>query len=159
MAYLQKLGLVSVIVVDRDDLNSGLGNGLLPQDLRTIAMRDVERTVSSLIRHRAPARPILATVVRSRALDESPEGAVETYVEGEGLEHIRQAVEDGEIPVIMPFALDEHCKSHHVDGNTIMKALCTAMVDAGRSMNQTSKRRHQSPLKCSRYFPMRIFEV
>lgn len=146
MAYLQKLGLVSVIVVDRDDLNSGLANGLSPQDLRTIAMRDVERTVSSLIKHRAPARPILATVISSRPLDESADGTREIYVEGEGLEHIRRAVEDGEIPVIMPFALDEHCKSHHVDGNAIMKALCTAMVDAGRSIGQSSKSSNESDM-------------
>jgi amino-acid N-acetyltransferase len=66
-------------------------------------------------------------------------GSIETYVEGEGLEHIRRAVEDGEIPVIMPFALDEGCKSHLVEGNAIIKALTISMVDAGRSMGQTSK--------------------
>ncbi len=139
MAYLQKLGLVSVIVVDRDDLHSGIENGLSAQDLRQIAMRDVERTVSSLIKYRAPARPVLATVIRSRSVSfASQSDRHELYVEGEGLEHIRRAVEDGEIPVIMPFALDENCKSHLVHGNAIIKALTTAMVDAGRSLGRSS---------------------
>lgn len=159
MAYLQKLGLVSVIVLDRDDLTPdesngyfGLGNGSgsgsgssiasmeMQKRRKKAAMRDLERTVAFLGKHRAPARPILATVIRSRsAKGKEPatdndgnssenEHGIEAFVEAEGLDHIRRAVDDGEIPVLIPIAVDEQCRSRMISGDEVIKALARAMV-------------------------------
>lgn len=135
MAHLQKLGLVSVIVVDRDDYPPPPPNPALDEEQqarareksakrqRTLVLRDVERVVDSLVKHRAPARPILATVARMTG----PCEASEIIVETEGVDHIRRAVEEGEIPVLLPVALDEGCRSRRVQGDLVIGALCKAM--------------------------------
>jgi amino-acid N-acetyltransferase len=107
LAYLQKLGLVSVIVVDRDDIALDRnGRPLCGSEARRLVLREMERTVSFLAKHRAPARPIISTVIRSRRIAGENETRTETYVEEEGLAHVRRAVEEGEIPVLIPVALD-----------------------------------------------------
>ena len=121
MARLQKLGLVPVIVVDRDDIPQGEPYDRdAAQRQRQLVMRDVERVVYYLGRHRAAARPVLATVARM--------GDDGVYVEEEGLDHIRRAVEEGEIPVLLPVALDEGCRSRRVNSNYVLTALAEAMV-------------------------------
>ncbi|WOO84805.1 Amino-acid acetyltransferase, mitochondrial [Vanrija pseudolonga] len=119
--YLQKLGLVSVVVIDRDDIPPYESeNAAAAEAQRTLVLRDVERVVHYLTKARAPARPILATVARL-----SEEGDV--YVEAEGLDHVRRAVEDGEIPVLMPVALDQGCRSRRISANGVLCALAEAM--------------------------------
>jgi len=145
MAHLQKLGLVSVLVIDRDDLplsklNSG-NDDMLDKDpaetlrQRTLVLRDLERVVDCLVRHRAPARPILATVARIFVSSDHGEGGGKevVMVEEEGLEHIRRALEEGEIPVLMPVALDEGCKSRRIDSNQLIRALAEAMAGSSAS--------------------------
>lgn len=114
MAYLQKLGLVPIVLLDRDD-QGWHANG------RKAATRELERTCAFLARHRAVARPILATVARTQE-----DGSV--HVEDEGLEHIRRAVAAGEIPVLIPLAVDPGCKSEMVPCNSVIKALASAMT-------------------------------
>jgi amino-acid N-acetyltransferase len=124
MAQLQKLGLVSVIVVDRDDIPVIEPNDhVAAQRQRTLMLRDVERMVSFLNRHRAPARPVLATVGR---LDEA-EGDGQVFVEEEGMDHVKRAVGEGEIPVLLPVALDTNCRSRRVGANPILLALAKVM--------------------------------
>ncbi|ORY29014.1 mitochondrial putative amino-acid acetyltransferase [Naematelia encephala] len=142
MAYLQKLGLVSVIVVDRDDLpDTEPSDSQAAQRQRTLVLRDVERVVQGLAKHRAVARPILATVAR---LGDDGEG--ETFVEEEGLDHIRRAVTEGEIPVLLPVALDSGCRSRRVSSNKVLVALARAMsaspatTASGASINLTPMR-------------------
>ncbi|KAJ9098694.1 hypothetical protein QFC21_004342 [Naganishia friedmannii] len=136
MAYLQKLGLVSVIIVDRDDIGvDEYGKPMCSSEARRLMLREVERTVQFLVKHRAPATPVLSTVVRIKEADfEDEEGAskrYETYVEEEGLDVIRRAVEEGEIPVLMPVGMDELCKSHMIGGNEVIRALVHAMSASG----------------------------
>ncbi len=159
MVYLERLGLVSVLVVDRGDL-MGMAEGvagkgkrkrLSEAELRKVLLREVERTVAFLVRHRAKARAILSTVVRSRnrklnnvesdssSISPSPTSTsnssaelgngsgTETYVELEGLSHIRRAVLDGEIPVLAPIAMDEHCRSRPIGGDLVIRALAEGM--------------------------------
>lgn len=114
MAYLQKLGLVPIVLLDRDD-DGWHANG------RKAATRELERTCAFLARHRAVARPILATVARARQRDGS------IHIEDEGLEHIRRAVAAGEIPVLIPLAVDEVCRSEMVPCNSVIQALARAM--------------------------------
>ena len=98
MAYLQRMGLVPVIVVDRDDIpSSEPSDNVAAQKQRTLVMRDMERVVHYLSRARAGARPVLSTVARLG-------GEGEVYVEEEGLDHVRRAVDEGEIPVLLPVA-------------------------------------------------------
>ncbi|RXK42068.1 amino-acid acetyltransferase, mitochondrial [Tremella mesenterica] len=122
MARLQKLGLVSVIVIDRDDLPPfEPTDSSVAQKQREMVMREMERVVDFLIRYRAPARPILASVARV--------GDQGVFVEAEGLDHVRRAVEEGEIPVLLPVALDMGCRSRRVHSNLVLTALAKAMVN------------------------------
>lgn len=133
LAYLQKLGLVSVIVVDRDDIALDReGKPLCQSEARRLVLREMERTVSFLAKHRAPARPIISTVIRSRHGGEKDGNMPETYVEEEGLAHVRRALEEGEIPVLMPIALDQGCKSNLIDGNQVVLALAESMGRSGK---------------------------
>ncbi|KAG7575320.1 hypothetical protein FFLO_00484 [Filobasidium floriforme] len=133
LAYLQKLGLVSVIVVDRDDIALDRnGRPLCGSEARRLVLREMERTVSFLAKHRAPARPIISTVIRSRRIAGENETRTETYVEEEGLAHVRRAVEEGEIPVLIPVALDQGCKTNLMEGNDVVRALAESMGRSGK---------------------------
>jgi amino-acid N-acetyltransferase len=133
LVYLEKLGLVSVIVVERDDLVRG------EQDGRTLLVEETMRIVSMLERQSTRARPILGPVVR---LGPNP-GQEEQHPAGidppeahnipSDLVPIRSALRMGEIPVIAPFALDSFCRSVRVDANDVIGALAKGMVDAASS--------------------------
>ena len=124
LTHLQKLGLVSVVVVDRDDMpSSEPSDAAKAQRQRTLVLRDLERVVAALGRCRATARPVLATVAR---LGENKE---DVFVEDEGVDHVRRAVEEGEIPVLLPVALDANCRSKRVSSDSVLVALARAMSD------------------------------
>lgn len=139
---LQMLGLVSVVVVDRDDIPPfEPEDSVAAEAQREMILRDVERTVHFLTKAHATARPILATVARI-----SPEGDV--YVEAEGLDHIRRAVEEGEIPVILPVALDEGCRSRRISANAVLAALAEAMgTDTGGQSSDLAPRMDLTPAR------------
>jgi amino-acid N-acetyltransferase len=126
--------LVSVIVVDRDDIAlDRSGRPLCGSEARRLVLREMERTVSFLAKHRAPARPIISTVIRSRRVSgENENPRTETYVEEEGLAHVRRAVEEGEIPVLIPVALDQGCKTNLMEGNDVVRALAESMGRSGK---------------------------
>jgi amino-acid N-acetyltransferase len=140
MANLQKLGLVSVIVVDRDDIPAIEPNDhIAAQRQRTLMLRDVERMTSFLNRHRAPARPVLATVARmGDGEEDGAVGAGEVFVEEEGLDHVRRAVGEGEIPVLLPVALDTNCRSRRVGANPVLSSLAKAMCATATQTATTS---------------------
>ncbi|WVQ85436.1 amino-acid acetyltransferase, mitochondrial [Cryptococcus sp. DSM 104549] len=128
MAHLQKLGLVPVIVVDRDDLPSHESKDRFEaQRQRMIVRHEVERVVHFLSRHRAAARPVLSTVSRIDEED-AGEGHKGVFVEDEGLDHVRRAVAEGEIPVLLPVALDAGCRSRRISANRVLLALASAMA-------------------------------
>lgn len=130
MVYLQKLGLVSVIVVDRDDWG--------PQQVwtrvgREEALREVERIVGMLVHLGSEARPILQTPVWIG------EGG-EMKVDREDLGGVTEAVRAGEIPVLPPLAMQATeqggLQVSRVDANEVVKALVVAMVSAGKKSQQ-----------------------
>ncbi|WRT64025.1 amino-acid acetyltransferase, mitochondrial [Kwoniella shivajii] len=138
MAHLQKLGLVSVIVVDRDDLPSTESKDRFEaQRQRTIVRHEVERVVHFLSRHRSIARPIFSTVARIHKNDLGENTNTNTnttantnedvFIEEEGLDHVRRAVQEGEIPVLLPVALDEGCRSRRISSNKVLSALANSM--------------------------------
>lgn len=99
----------------------------------------MERTVSFLVKNGASARPIVSTFVRLREGDEhKPGGQREVYVEQEGVMHVRQAIEDADIPVFLPIAMDQGGKSILVDGNQVITALCKAMGDQESQVGTSS---------------------
>ncbi|RSH92576.1 Amino-acid acetyltransferase, mitochondrial [Saitozyma podzolica] len=155
MAQLQKLGLVSVIVVDRDDIPvSEPSDAASASRQRTLVLRDVERLVHFLGRHRAPARPILATVARlageeedDTAAEEEKRTPGEVFVEREGLDHIRRAVEEGEIPVLLPVALDPGCRSRRTGADKVLGALASSMSSAAPSTSASGRRTNLTPLR------------
>ena len=145
MVYLEKLGLLSVIVVENDQLPRGDSRE------RTALVEETMRVVSALENQGARARPVLGAVVRL-----GPKAGVECssepreYDEPEAhtfpgdLVHIRSALRAGEIPVLPPFALDSFCRSIRVDGNDVIAALVRGMVEAA-ALDQTSPLGEEDP--------------
>ncbi|KAJ7783620.1 mitochondrial amino-acid acetyltransferase [Mycena maculata] len=131
LVYLEKLGLVSVIVVENDNLPRG------EQDERSALVEETMRLVITLEKQGARARPVLGAVVRlgpkpgdddvSETLDIT---APEAHTFLSDLVAIRSALRAGEIPVIPPFALDSFCRSVRVDANDVLGALARGMVEA-----------------------------
>jgi amino-acid N-acetyltransferase len=127
MVYLEKLGLVSVIVVEHDNLERG-GPGE-----RAAITEGTMRVVSALEKQGAKARPVLGAVVRlgPKPGDEGTDGIVpEAHTFPSDLVHIRSALKAGEIPVIPPLALDSFYRSVRVDANDVVAALARGMVEA-----------------------------
>ncbi|KAI0348530.1 mitochondrial amino-acid acetyltransferase [Trametopsis cervina] len=131
MVYLEKLGLVSVIVVDRDNLSKGESGE------RAAIVEETMRVVSALEKQGAKARPVLGAVVR---LGPNPSEDISTSQPSQyipeahtfptDLVHIRSALRAGEIPVLSPMALDSFCRSVRVDANDVIAALARGMVEA-----------------------------
>ncbi|ODN84347.1 amino-acid acetyltransferase, mitochondrial [Cryptococcus amylolentus CBS 6039] len=143
LAHLRKLGLVPVIVVDRDDLPAtDPADKFEAQRQRAIVRHEVERVVQFLTRHRAPARPVFSTVARISDPELEPEEAQKgVFVEDEGLDHIRRAVGEGEIPVLLPVALDSGCRSRRIQSNKVLLALASAMSATSSSPVDLTPRR------------------
>ncbi|KAG6832273.1 Amino-acid acetyltransferase, mitochondrial [Tricholoma furcatifolium] len=130
LVYLEKLGLVSVIVVENDELRRG------EQDERSSAIEETMRVVMSLEKQGSRARPVLGAIVRlgpkpseGESLDDGiPPPESHTVVSD--LIPIRSALRAGEIPVIAPFALDSYCRSIRIDANDVIAGLSRGMVEA-----------------------------
>ncbi|TFK77249.1 mitochondrial amino-acid acetyltransferase [Pluteus cervinus] len=136
LVYLEKLGLVSVIVIENDDQPRG------EQGERNAIIEDTMRIVTSLEQHGVRARPVLGAVVRLGPKPGEAASPQEGFVPPEAhtipsdLVPIRSALRAGEIPVIPPFALDSHCRSVRVDSNDVIAALARGMVEASASHPQ-----------------------
>jgi amino-acid N-acetyltransferase len=131
MVYLEKLGLVSVIVVEKDTPAKGESRE------RVAVVEETMRVVSALEKQGAKARPVLGAVVRlgpkpgeEEDASKSPEFAPEAHTFPADLVHIRSALKAGEIPVLPPMALDSFCRSVRVDANDVIAALARGMVEA-----------------------------
>ncbi|OAX44400.1 mitochondrial amino-acid acetyltransferase [Rhizopogon vinicolor AM-OR11-026] len=131
MVYLEKLGLVSVIVVENDQLVRG------DDGERSALIEEIMRVVTALETQGAQARPVLGTVVRLGPKPDDddlpkPHDFVppEAHVFPSDLVGIRSALRAGEIPVLPPFALDSFCRSVRVDSNDVLGALARGMVEA-----------------------------
>ncbi|KAF9527798.1 mitochondrial amino-acid acetyltransferase [Crepidotus variabilis] len=131
MVYLEKLGLVSVIVVESDR------NGRSSQEERAALVDETMRIVTNLEKQGSRARPIVGAVVRLGPKPEDEHVELEQGVEPPethtlptDLSPIRSALKAGEIPVIAPFALDSFCRSVRVDANNVVAGLARGMVEA-----------------------------
>ena len=129
LVYLEKLGLVSVIVVENDELVRGEENE------RTALVEETMRVVTALEKRGAKARPVLGAVIR---LGPKPEESIlepdfsppEAHALPSDLVAIRSALRAGEIPVIPPFALDTFCRSVRIDSNDVIAGLARGMAEA-----------------------------
>ncbi|CAA7258627.1 unnamed protein product [Cyclocybe aegerita] len=134
LVYLEKLGLVSVIVVENDERTRG------EEDERASIVDETMRIVTNLERQGSRARPIVGAVVRLGPKQEDSEATPpsadpdfeppETHILPSDLTPIRSALRAGEIPVIAPFALDSFCRSVRVDANDVIAGLARGMVGA-----------------------------
>jgi amino-acid N-acetyltransferase len=130
IVYLEKLGLVSVIVVENDEIPRG------DQDERSLLIEETMRVVTSLEKQGARARPVVGAVVRlgPKPEDEhSPSEGInppESHTSPSDLVSIRSALRAGEIPVISPFALDSRCRSVRVDANDVLGGLARGMAES-----------------------------
>ncbi|KAF4573070.1 Amino-acid acetyltransferase, mitochondrial [Pleurotus pulmonarius] len=137
LVFLEKLGLVTVIVVENDNLSRGDDND------RSEIIEETMRVVSMLEKHGAKARPILGSIVRlgpkpndDASLRDPTIRLPEAHTIPSDLMTLRSALRAGEIPVIPPFALDSFCRSVRIDANDAIAALARGMAEAG-TMNPT----------------------
>ncbi|EJF67069.1 mitochondrial amino-acid acetyltransferase [Dichomitus squalens LYAD-421 SS1] len=145
MVYLEKLGLVSVIVLENDQLPRGDSRE------RTALVEETMRVVNALEKQGARARPVLGTVVRlgPKPGEEHTSGSrefdpPEAHTFPSDLVHIRSALRAGEIPVLPPLALDSLCRSVRVDANDVIAALVRGMVEAA-ALDKNAAVREDSP--------------
>ena len=137
MIYLKKLGLVSVIVVENEDIVRGEDGD------RAEIVAETMRAVKSLERQGAKARPIVSPIARLGPKDENefPDGynipEAHTFPSDLGL--IRSAIQAGDIPVLAPLALDSFCRAIRIDANDVIGALARGMTEAAAEL------RHQTP--------------
>ncbi|KAF8203840.1 mitochondrial amino-acid acetyltransferase [Pholiota molesta] len=129
LVYLEKLGLVSVLVVENDERPRG------EEDERAAIIDEVMRVVTNLEKMGSRAPPGL----------EPPE----THTIPSDLIAIRSALSAGEIPVIAPFALDSFCRSVRVDANDVIAGLARGMVEASSLEKASSKSAHDGRLEFS----------
>jgi amino-acid N-acetyltransferase len=131
MVYLQKLGLVSVIVVEQDQVPRG------EECEREAILEETTRVVEALEKQGAKTRPVLGAVVRLGPMPgEDPTAGSsrapipEAHMFPSDLAPIRSALCAGEIPVLSPLALDSFCRSARIDANDVIAALARGMVQA-----------------------------
>ncbi|KAJ7596875.1 hypothetical protein C8J56DRAFT_918543 [Mycena floridula] len=148
LVYLEKLGLVSVIVVENDELVRGEQDGRLP------LVEETMRIVSALEGQGAKARPVLGAVVRlgpkpddSDSISDLDFTPPEAHTYPSDLVPIRSALRAGEIPVISPFALDSFCRSVRIDSNDVIGALARGMVEAANHSSSASDDVDLTPLR------------
>lgn len=160
LVYLEKLGLVSVIVVENDDLPRG------EQDERTAIIEETMRVVTSLEKHGSRARPVLGAIVRlgpkpgDEATLEDGVAPPESHTVSSDLVPIRSALRAGEIPVISPFALDSFCRSIRIDANDVISGLARGMVEeSARSSFQSDGERSHDQSEDVDLTPLRLMII
>ncbi|GJJ09917.1 hypothetical protein Clacol_004141 [Clathrus columnatus] len=130
MIYLEKLGLVSVVVVDHDDWTRGeVGE-------RARVVEEVMRVTAALERQGSKARPLLEPIVR---LGPSPDTSSqrkgsnvnepEAHTLNRDLLPIQSALRAGEIPVLTPVAMDSLLRSVRIHSNDVIAALVRGMAN------------------------------
>ena len=140
LIYLKKLGLVSVIVVENEDLVRG------DRGIRAETVAETMRAVKSLERQGAKARPIVSPIVRLGPKDENEVpneyDIPEAHTLPSDLGLIHSAIQAGDIPVLAPLALDSFCCTVRIDANDIIGALARGMTEAAVELRQ---QRFQQP--------------
>lgn len=138
IVYLQKLGLLSVIIVEQVQVARG------EEGEREVILEETTRVVEALEKQGAKTRPVLGAVVRLGPLPgQDPTSypsrvpVPEAHTFPSDLAPIRSALRAGEIPVLSPLALDSFCRSTRVDANDVIGALARGMVEAAElDLNQ-----------------------
>ncbi|KAI0319712.1 hypothetical protein OF83DRAFT_1259702 [Amylostereum chailletii] len=145
MVYLEKLGLVSVVVVENDELPKG------EDGEREAIVNETMRVVAALEAQGSKARPVLGAVVRlgpkpgDNSVESNPHlTPPEAHTEPSDLTPIRAALSASEIPVLSPMALDSFCRSSRVDANDVVAALARGMVEAGEQDSRTVSSGHDA---------------
>lgn len=163
MVYLERLGLVSVIVIEHDKLPRG------DDRERSAITEETNRVVAALEAQGAKARPVLGAFVRlgpkpgdsDTPINGTP--LLEAHVFPEDLAPIRSALRAGEIPVIPPFALDSFCRSTRVNADDILAALARGMVEAAeldaKSPSQKPSDPHADYSEDINLTPMRLMII
>ncbi|OCH96055.1 mitochondrial amino-acid acetyltransferase [Obba rivulosa] len=131
MVYLEKLGLVSVIVIENDSLRKGADGE------RAAMTEEAMRVANALEKQGAKARPVFGSIVRlgpKPGDDNTPEqrdfAVPEAHTFPSDLVHIRSALRAGEIPILLPLAMDSFCRTTRVDANDVIAALARGMAEA-----------------------------
>jgi amino-acid N-acetyltransferase len=124
MAYLEKLGLVSVIVLENDEWDTRDSN------IRALANETAMNVAAELERQGSRARPIFDAVVRlgPQPDEMNRDDVLEAHTTPEDMIPMRRSLQAGEIPVITPFAVDSHSRCIRTPANHVIAALVRGMV-------------------------------
>lgn len=144
MVYLEKLGLVSVIVIEHDKLPRG------DDRERATLTEETNRVVAALEAQGAKARPVLGAFVRlgPKPGDTDRSNGMpspEAHVFPKDLAPIRSALRAGEIPVIPPFALDSFCRSTRINTDDIVAALARGMTEVAALDSDSNPKKPSNP--------------
>lgn len=158
MVYLEKLGLVSVMVIEHDKLPRG------DDRERPAIAEETNRVVAALEAQGARARSVGAFVrlgPRPDDGDGSTNGAPvpEAHVFPQDLAPIRSALRAGEIPVIPPFALDSFCRSTRINADDMVAALARGMVEAAALDSHRPSDPHADYSENINLTPMRLMII
>lgn len=158
MVYLEKLGLVSVIVVEMDDWVPGESGE------KSVVVEETMRIVSALEKQGARARPVLQSIVRlgPRPGDSDAQPGVrlpEAHTTPHDLVSIRSALKAGEIPVLPPLALDSFCRSVRIRSNDVIGALARGMAEAGSKRTLSSHQRSGDDAEEVDLTPLRLMII
>jgi amino-acid N-acetyltransferase len=138
MVYLEKLGLLSVVVVENADMPRG------DKGARHEIVDETMRVASALEKQGVKCRPFTSAVVRLGPHPDDSNTAPaqlvpEAHTFAMDLVGLRSAIRTGEIPVLAPMALDSFCRSTHVDANEVIAALAKGMVEAAALDKEASR--------------------
>jgi amino-acid N-acetyltransferase len=128
MVYLRRLGLVAILVVDREDWDPSAPNA------RSTMVKEVMRLADMIEQAGGLSRPMLEPVLKK-----TEDGSLAI----DNIAGLKAAIRYGEIPVLPPFALDNVSQSTCVSANDLMFGLSRGLASlpsSSRSIDLTPLR-------------------
>ncbi|KAI8447328.1 amino-acid N-acetyltransferase [Phakopsora pachyrhizi] len=149
--YLKRLGLIPIVVVDdegwqpcvMDSYQSrpryktrGIFSLERKETLRQSIQRETFRLTKMFEDRGGETRPMIEGVLRlGDGLCEDGEGGLDLWVDN--IPGIRSAIENREIPIIPPIAINSSCATVCISANEAVKAITKGLAQAGRGNHQS----------------------
>ena len=149
LLYLQRLGLVSIVVVDDEAWSSSGHIGASSSQLRKEMVETAQTLAEALENIGGKAIPLVKNLFRFQRLSEE-DVLISTAIgkndipysptaEIESLQALKSAIKRGEIPIIPPIAYDCDLAAVAVQANDAVKSLVTALATEGIRQSSAAK--------------------
>ncbi|KAK9899772.1 hypothetical protein P389DRAFT_156695 [Cystobasidium minutum MCA 4210] len=153
LVYLERLGLVSIVVIDdeswSDDGFMGASSAHMRKEMLSAALSLTEAlenmggravplinnifTLGNAREYTAQAEDRQAEALNEEQAEKEQEAMFDTSARVQSLEPVRAAIARGEMPIIAPIAYDSALSAVAVPANDAIKALVAALAHEGRS--------------------------